>query len=74
MSKNEIITYLSCIKDISVKEDLTCDIMALDIALKAIIALDEIKKNLVQIEAPNDGDSYIDESLKVINNVFKDCE
>lgn len=43
-------------------------------AINAIVALDTIKKNLIQIEAPNIADSYIDDSLKVIEKVFTDCE
>ncbi|MEG2412645.1 MAG: hypothetical protein RSA29_17810 [Clostridium sp.] len=74
MNKNDIITYLNCIRDTSKDEDLSCDVIALTVALNAIVALDKIKKNLVQIEAPNTGDSYIDDSLNVINNVFNGVE
>lgn len=73
MSKNEIITYLSGIREISKNDGLEIDTMALTVAIDAIVALDSIKKDLVQVEAPNVADSYIDSCLLVINNVFKDC-
>ena len=74
MDKNEIITYLTNIKSISIDEALNTDVLALSVAINAIVALDTIKKNLIQIEAPNIADSYIDDSLKVIEKVFTDCE
>lgn len=74
MDKNEVITYLTNIKRISIDEALNTDVLALTVAINAIVALDTIKKNLIQIEAPNIADSYIDDSLKVIEKVFSDCE
>lgn len=74
MDKNEIITYLTNIKNISRDEALNTDVLALSVAINAIVALDTIKKNLIQIEAPNIADSYIDDSLKVIEKVFTDFE
>lgn len=74
MDKNEIITYLTNIKDISRDEALNTDVLALTVAINAIVALETIKKNLIQIEAPNVADSYIDDSLKVIEKVFTNCE
>lgn len=74
MDKNEVITYLTNIKRISIDEALNTDVLALTVAINAIVALDTIKKNLIQIEAPNIADSYIDDSLKVIEKVFTDCE
>ncbi|WP_404988412.1 hypothetical protein [Clostridium culturomicium] len=74
MDKNEVITYLTNIKKISIDEALNTDVLALSVAINAIVALDTIKKNLIQIEAPNVADSYIDDSLKVIEKVFTDCE
>lgn len=74
MDKNEIITYLTNIKSISIDEALNTDVLALSVAINAIVALDTIKKNLIQIEAPNIADSYIDDSLKAIEKVFTDCE
>lgn len=74
MDKNEVITYLTNIKDISIDEALNTDVLALTVAINAIVALETIKKNLIQIEAPNVADSYIDDSLKVIEKVFTDCE
>lgn len=74
MDKNEVITYLTNIKRISIDEALNTDVLALSVAISAIVALDTIKKNLIQIEAPNVADSYIDDSLKVIEKVFSDCE
>lgn len=74
MDKNEIITYLTNIKSISMDEASNTDVLALSVAINAIVALDTIKKNLIQIEAPNIADSYIDDSLKVIEKVFTDCE
>lgn len=74
MDKNEVITYLTNIKKISIDKALNTDVLALSVAINAIVALDTIKKNLIQIEAPNVADSYIDDSLKVIEKVFTDCE
>lgn len=74
MDKNEVITYLTNIKKISIDKALNTDVLALSVAISAIVALDTIKKNLIQIEAPNVADSYIDDSLKVIEKVFSDCE
>lgn len=74
MDKNEVITYLTNIKDISRDKALNTDVLALTVAINAIVALETIKKNLIQIEAPNVADSYIDDSLKVIEKVFTDCE
>ena len=74
MDKNEVITYLTNIKKISIDEALNTDVLALSVAINAVVALDTIKKNLIQIEAPNVADSYIDDSLKVIEKVFSDCE
>lgn len=74
MDKNEVITYLTNIKKISIDEASNTDVLALSVAINAIVALDTIKKNLIQIEAPNIADSYIDDSLKVIEKVFTDCE
>lgn len=70
MTKNEVVSCLSNIRNAS--RDL--DVEALTIAINAVAAMDTIKGNLVQIEVPNVGDSYIDHSLVVINNVFNACK
>lgn len=74
MRKNEIITYLSEIRDLSKSEGLEVDVHALNMGINAIVALDTIKKDLIQIETPNKADSYIDNCLLVINKVFSECE
>jgi len=71
MSKDDIVVYLSHIRDISKGEGLKLDTAALTFAIDAINTLDIVKGNLVQIEAPNIGDSYIDDSLLAINKIHE---
>lgn len=71
MGKDDIVVYLSHIRDISKEKGLKLDAAVLTFAVDAINTLDIVKGNLVQIEAPNIGDSYIDDSLLAIKKIHE---